>query len=108
VWLLKLSGLLKEFVMNDLVNRVLAAYRPLYLRGLLMDGQYRLPQPQKTPPPSSGKVIHLTPVFEPGRRRVLVATATAAAVGLCVRSGLSATDEPTAEPSAGSRTASNK
>lgn len=29
--------------MSDLMNRVLMAYRPLYLRGLLMDGQYRFP-----------------------------------------------------------------
>ncbi|MBB6247454.1 hypothetical protein [Rhodanobacter sp. A1T4] len=29
--------------MNPLINRVLAAYRPLYLRGLLMDGQYKWP-----------------------------------------------------------------
>lgn len=29
--------------MSDAINRVLMAYRPLYLRGLLMDGQYRLP-----------------------------------------------------------------
>ncbi len=32
----KRFGQLKEFVMSDLVNRVLAAYRPLYLRGLLI------------------------------------------------------------------------
>jgi hypothetical protein len=82
--------------MNDLVNRILAAYRPLYLRGLLLDGQYRLPQPQKTPPQSGRKVIHLRPAFEPGRRRILVATATAAVVGLCVRSSLPAADEPAA------------
>ena len=25
------------------IGRILMAYRPLYLRGLLMDGQYRLP-----------------------------------------------------------------
>ncbi|MBD8881692.1 hypothetical protein IHE49_14495 [Rhodanobacter sp. 7MK24] len=25
------------------IDRVLMAYRPLYLRGLLLDGQYRLP-----------------------------------------------------------------
>jgi hypothetical protein len=80
--------------MSDLVNRVLAAYRPLYLRGLLMDGQYQLPKPQKTPPPSGGKVIHLTPAFDPGRRRVLVATAAAAAVSLSARTTLSTVEDP--------------
>lgn len=35
--------------MGSLMNRVLMAYRPLYLRGLLMDGQYRLP-PSPEPP----------------------------------------------------------
>lgn len=25
------------------IGRILMAYRPLYLRGLLMDGQYKLP-----------------------------------------------------------------
>ena len=65
--------------MNDLVNRILLAYRPLYLRGLLMDGQYRQPAQQKAPPPKGKKLINLTPVFQPARRRVLIATATAAA-----------------------------
>ncbi|HTV85525.1 MAG TPA: hypothetical protein VME63_08965 [Dyella sp.] len=65
--------------MKDLMNRVLLAYRPLYLRGLLMDGQYRLPPPQTAPPAKGKRLIHLTPVFQPARRRVLVATAAAAA-----------------------------
>ncbi len=38
--------------MGDLMNRVLMAYRPLYLRGLLMDGQYRLPAAPE--PPAQG------------------------------------------------------
>ena len=29
--------------MNPILQRTLMAYRPLYLHGLLMDGQYRLP-----------------------------------------------------------------
>ena len=29
--------------MNKMLQRTLVAYRPLYLHGLLMDGQYRLP-----------------------------------------------------------------
>lgn len=39
--------------MGSLMNRVLMAYRPLYLRGLLMDGQYRLP-PSPEPPAHAG------------------------------------------------------
>ena len=34
--------------MNKLLQRTVAAYRPLYLRGLLLDSRYRLP---KTVPP---------------------------------------------------------
>lgn len=83
--------------MNNLINRILAAYRPLYMRGLLMDGQYRLPKTQEKPPVSGSRIIHLTPAFKPGRRRVLVATATAAAVGLCARSTLSVTAESAAK-----------
>ena len=29
--------------MNPILQRILMAYRPLHLRGLLMDGQYRWP-----------------------------------------------------------------
>jgi hypothetical protein len=29
--------------MKSIANRLLQAYRPLYLHGLLMDGQYRIP-----------------------------------------------------------------
>ena len=29
---------------KPMLDRVLMAYRPLYLQGLLLDGQYRLPQ----------------------------------------------------------------
>jgi hypothetical protein len=35
------------------IGRILMAYRPLYLRGLLMDGQYGLPK--TPPPPARGK-----------------------------------------------------
>jgi hypothetical protein len=86
--------------MSSWIDRVLNAYRPMYLRGLLMDGQYRLPQAPKKPPTASKKLIHLQPAFEPARRRVLIATATAAAVGACTRSTLSASDELTTEPTA--------
>jgi hypothetical protein len=30
--------------MNKLLQRTVMAYRPLYLHGLLLDGQYRLPK----------------------------------------------------------------
>ena len=42
--------------MNPILQRALKAYRPLYLRGMLMDGQYRWPDagashdPQKSAP----------------------------------------------------------
>jgi len=35
------------------IGKILMAYRPLYLRGLLMDGQYRVPA--ATPEPTKGK-----------------------------------------------------
>jgi hypothetical protein len=37
------------------IGKILMAYRPLYLRGLLMDGQYRLPA--STPTPTQGKQV---------------------------------------------------
>ena len=66
--------------MSNFVDRVLAAYRPLYLRGLLMDGQYRLPATQEEKKPEKGnRVVHLTPAFDPGRKRVLITPAAASA-----------------------------
>lgn len=38
--------------MNPFLQRVAKAYRPLQLRGLLLDGQYRLP-PGRTSDPAS-------------------------------------------------------
>jgi hypothetical protein len=35
------------------IGKILMAYRPLYLRGLLMDGQYTLPATKQEP--SAGK-----------------------------------------------------
>ena len=35
--------------MHPLLQRTLMAYRPLYMRGLLMDGQYTLPATTKQP-----------------------------------------------------------
>jgi hypothetical protein len=84
--------------MNNWIDRVLKAYRPLYMRGLLMDGQYRLPQTPKKPPVAGKRKIHLFPAFGPARRHVLVTTATAAVVGVCANAALSASSESTAEP----------
>lgn len=56
--------------MSILIERVLAAYRPLYLRGLLMDGQYRLPaKPESLPPatPVSAKPEACRDVALPGK-----------------------------------------
>lgn len=71
--------------MSNLINRVLTMYRPVYLRGLLMDGQYRLPAAPEKKPDQGSKVIEVTPVFDPGRRRTLV-TKTPVVAGLHARS----------------------
>lgn len=57
--------------MSKFVHRMLTAYRPIYLRGLLMDGQYRLPVKQEPPPAPKGNRVILRPAFDPGRQRVL-------------------------------------
>lgn len=77
--------------MNKLIDRILMAYRPLYLRGLLMDGQYRLPVAETKPPIAGSKVIQLVPAFEPKRRRVLrgPAATTAGLVAGVARSSVS-------------------
>jgi len=43
--------------MNPILRRTLIAYRPLYLRGLLVDGQYRLPRTDlpASPAPSANR-----------------------------------------------------
>jgi hypothetical protein len=64
--------------MKNLTHRILMAYRPLYMRGLLMDGQYKLPCTEQKPPVKGNKVIHLVPAFEPKRTRVLHVTPAAA------------------------------
>lgn len=76
---------------NHFIDRLLAAYRPMYLRGLLMDGQYRLPAPQENKPEKGNRVVQLTPAFDPERKRVLVMPAAASA---SLRMPL--TDEPSA------------
>jgi len=74
---------------SNFIDRLLAAYRPMYLRGLLMDGQYRQPAPQEKKPEKGDRVVQLTPAFDPGRKRVLVMP-DAASASLHMRS----TDEP--------------
>jgi hypothetical protein len=66
---------------RNFVNRLLAAYRPMYLRGLLMDGNYRLPAAQEEKKSDKGnRVVQLAPAFEPQRKRVLVIPAAASAL----------------------------
>lgn len=44
------------------LERILMAYRPLYLRGLLMDGQYRFPAaPAPAPPAPASTEVPATP-----------------------------------------------
>lgn len=61
--------------MSRFVDRLLAAYRPMYLRGLLMDGQYRLPADPECKAPKANRIVELTPAFEPERKRVLLVPA---------------------------------
>ncbi|WP_266184198.1 hypothetical protein [Dyella humicola] len=45
------------------LERILMAYRPLYLRGLLMDGQYKLPaRPAPAPAPANESISTSTEV----------------------------------------------
>jgi hypothetical protein len=74
--------------MSQLIDRILMAYRPLYLRGLLMDSQYRLPAVPEKKPEKGNRVVQLTPAFEPQRKRVLLTPATTASRNTC-------TDDPT-------------
>lgn len=52
--------------MRPVLNRVLMAYRPLYMNGLLRDGQYRLPKavdpsaPRQASAPRRGMLVVLT------------------------------------------------
>lgn len=65
--------------MSNLFDRILMAYRPMYLRGLLMDGQYRLPAAQEKKSEKGNRVVQVTPAFDPGRQRVLIAPAMTSA-----------------------------
>lgn len=75
--------------MSNFIDRILTAYRPMYLRGLLMDGQYRLPVTQEKKPEKGNRVVELTPAFDPKRKRVLATPSPAPA---CMR--MPSTDEP--------------
>lgn len=94
--------------MANWIDQVLTAYRPLYLRGLLMDGQYKLPATPKKPPVSGKRQVEVRAARVPERRRVLVATATAAVVGLCTRAVLTPIDETAAEATTPSATRADK
>jgi hypothetical protein len=60
--------------MHPLLQRTLKAYRPLYLNGLLLDGQYKLPRTDPATDPTGG------PAGSPGlprpRQRILLAALT--------------------------------
>ena len=71
--------------MKNLTHRILMAYRPLYMRGLLMDGQYKQVCAEQKPPVKGNKAIHLVPAFEPKRTRVLHVTPSAAFTNLLAR-----------------------
>ncbi|MFC4765487.1 hypothetical protein [Dyella koreensis] len=77
--------------MSDFLQRVLQGYRPLYLRGLLMDGQYRLPvsPPVETRP--RGKPV---PATRPPRLQTI---ATVAMTGLCAGATIAAAGRPNGE-----------
>jgi len=77
--------------MSNWFDRMLMAYRPMYLRGLLMDGQYRLPTAQEKKPEKGNRVVQVTPAFDPGRKRVLIAPATVSA-NFCTSSADDASD----------------
>lgn len=54
--------------MNPILQRTLRAYRPLYLHGLLKDGQYRLPALHPPDDPAA-----TASAARSGRRMLLVA-----------------------------------
>jgi len=56
--------------MHPLLQRTLMAYRPLYLNGLLLDGQYKLPKAD----PTDGAAG--SPCPPRPRRRILLAALT--------------------------------
>lgn len=56
--------------MHPLLQRTLMAYRPLYLNGLLLDGQYKLPRTDPTDGPAG------SPCPPRPRQRILLAALT--------------------------------
>lgn len=56
-----------------MIDRVLKAYRPLYLQGLLVDGQYRLPTTAAKPESARPK-RHMLLVALAGLRQTIAST----------------------------------
>jgi hypothetical protein len=58
--------------MHPAIHRVLAAYRPLYLNGLLKDGHYRLPAASAATASAAARprmlLVALLPSARPHRR----------------------------------------
>jgi hypothetical protein len=79
--------------MNRLIHHVLHAYQPLYQRGQLLDGQYRLPYVFPDSDQRGSEASVRNNLNHP-RRRVLIAALAAAAVGLIARFDV-AVAEPT-------------
>jgi hypothetical protein len=69
--------------MNPILQRTLMAYRPLRLRGLLMDGQYRWPAAN-----ASNDQQESAPAGQP-RRRILLAALTCLYYGNFFKQGKS-------------------
>lgn len=60
--------------MNHWIDRIIALYRPLYQRGLLMDGQCHQPATPQTPRMPGRKIRRNALVYRSAhRRRLLVA-----------------------------------
>lgn len=57
------------------IDRTLMAYRPLYLRGLLLDGQYRLPTPAAPQPAARRR--HMLLAALTGLRHIVAPTRNA-------------------------------
>jgi hypothetical protein len=83
--------------MKDLIHRVLHGYRPLYQRGLLLDGQYRSSDISFRNECSDSETAAGTNLNRP-RRRVLIAALVAAAAGLMARFDVAIAEPTTRMP----------
>ncbi|SFR95860.1 hypothetical protein SAMN05216570_1283 [Dyella sp. OK004] len=79
--------------MSDFLQRVLQGYRPLYLRGLLLDGQHRLPV---SSPPATKPHGRPASTTRPPRLQTI---ATVAMTGLCAGAAIAAAGRPNGEAS---------